>query len=206
MSKDVYVVNTSKSPYALLVPEALNNVKIRDTFWKPRLDLLVKSTLPTQYKFIEETGMLDNFRIASGKKGSYKGFFWFNDSDVYKWIEASAYAIVYQPSDELKKMIDNAIKEIINTQQEDGYINTFITINKMKRWKELAWDHELYYAGHLFQAAVTVKRALNRTDLYVSALKFADLLYDTFEAEENKLKLADGHPEVEMALVELYRE
>jgi len=207
MSKGVYVVDTSRSPYALLVPATLDNVKIRDTFWKPRLDLLVKNTLPSQYKFIEETGRLDNFRIASGKKkDNYKGFFWFNDSDVYKWIEASAYAIVYKPSDELKKMIDEVIKEVIDAQQEDGYINTFITINKMERWKELAWSHELYCAGHLFQAAVAVKRALNRTDLYASALKFADLINNTFGPEENKLKLADGHPEVEMALVELYRE
>ena len=207
MSKDIYVINTSKSPYAPLVPVALNNVKIRDTFWKPRLELLIKSTLPTQYKLIEETGRLDNFRVASGKKkGSYKGSFWFNDSDVYKWIEASAYAIVYQPSDELKEMIDKAIKEIIDAQQDDGYINTYVTINKMERWKDLAWSHELYCAGHLFQAAVAVKRALDRTDLYDSALKFADLLYDTFGMNENKLKLADGHPEVEMALVELYRE
>lgn len=202
----IHVVNVSRSSYAVIEPLPINRVRIEDAFWKPRLERLVRVTLPLQFAKIEETGRLENFRIASRKvKGVYKGL-WFNDSDVYKWIEASAYALVHFRSEELCKLVTTAVREIISAQEPDGYINTYITVNGLKRWVDLAWSHELYCAGHLFQAAVAIRRSLGDDDLYTASLKFADLLRDTFGWDEGKLKAADGHPEVEMALVELYRE
>ncbi|MEM3967226.1 MAG: glycoside hydrolase family 127 protein [Ignisphaera sp.] len=202
----IYVIDVSRSSYAIVEPLPIDRVIVDDSFWRPRLEKLVKITLPLQFLKIQETGRLENFRMASGRvKGEFKGL-WFNDSDVYKWIEASAYALAYRWSEELYKMVNTAIDEIISAQQPDGYINTYITVNGLKRWVDLAWSHELYCAGHLIQAAIAVRRSLKKNDLYVASLKFADLISDTFGWEEGKLKTSDGHPEIEMALVELYRE
>ncbi len=203
---DVYVVDVRKSPYAKLVPIPLNRIVVNDAFWRPRLIGLVEKTLPMQYDFLEKTGRIDNFRIAAGlKSGEYTGL-WFNDSDVYKWVEASSYALIHKWSDDLYKAVENVVDVISRAQERDGYLNTYIQLNKLERWANLAWSHELYCAGHLFQAAVAARRALGNETLFKVALKFADLLSNVFGFEENKLKTADGHPEVEMALVELFRE
>jgi DUF1680 family protein len=205
-NRDIYVIDVTRSRYAIVEPLPINRVKVNDNFWGPRLETLVRITLPLQFKKIEETERLENFRVASGRiSGRFKGL-WFNDSDVYKWIEASAYALAYIWNGELYSMVIKAKEDIIAAQQSDGYINTYITINGLERWRDLVWSHELYCAGHLFQAAIAVRRCLGIDDLYVASLKFADLLVNTFGWEEGKLKTSDGHPEIEMALIELYRE
>ena len=72
-------------------------VRLTDQFWAPRLRLNREVTLPTQYRLLEETGRLDNFRRAAGKiQVPFRGFF-FNDSDVYKWLEAVAWALAAAP-------------------------------------------------------------------------------------------------------------
>ncbi|MEM4895236.1 MAG: glycoside hydrolase family 127 protein, partial [Ignisphaera sp.] len=128
----IYVIDVSRSSYAIVEPLPIDRVIVDDSFWRPRLEKLVKITLPLQFLKIQETGRLENFRMASGRvKGEFKGL-WFNDSDVYKWIEASAYALAYRWSEELYKMVNTAIDEIISAQQPDGYINTYITVNGLK--------------------------------------------------------------------------
>jgi hypothetical protein len=62
------VVDTSRSPYARLKPVPLTAVTLSDDFWAPRLRLNREATLPSQYRLLEETGRIDNFRRAAGKK------------------------------------------------------------------------------------------------------------------------------------------
>uniref|UniRef100_A0A7J3Z794 Glycoside hydrolase family 127 protein n=1 Tax=Ignisphaera aggregans TaxID=334771 RepID=A0A7J3Z794_9CREN len=204
---DVHVVDVRRSPYARLVPVPLNKVVVKDQFWRPRILNLVSKTLLLQYEFLEKTGRLDNFRVASGKRvGSYVGGFWFNDSDVYKWAEASSYALIHVWSSELYEKLVSAIRDVAGAQEPDGYINTFVRLRGLGRWENLAWSHELYCGGHLIQAAIAARRALGDGTLFSVATRFANLLVETFGHGEGKLRTADGHPEVEMALVELYRE
>jgi DUF1680 family protein len=205
-SRDLFVINVRDSPYAKLMPLSLNNVVVKDSFWRPRIVNLIDKTLPLQYEFLEKTGRLDNFRVAAGKKsGGFTGL-WFNDSDVYKWVEATAYALVHRWSGDLYEKLANVIKDVADAQESDGYINTFIKLRGLKRWENLAWSHELYCGGHLIQAAIAARRSLNDTVLFSVAKKFGDLIVETFGYDENKLKTSDGHPEIEIALVELYRE
>src|SRR6188472_2225130 len=63
--------------------------------------------------------------------------------------------------------------------------------------------HELYCAGHLFQAAVAHYRATGETSLLDVARRFADNILETFG--EGKRAGTCGHPEIEMAMVELSR-
>ncbi|MCD6508564.1 glycoside hydrolase family 127 protein [Candidatus Poribacteria bacterium] len=176
-----------------------------DEFWAARLRQMREVTLPSQYELMEETGRIDNFRRASGKiKGEFKGIY-FNDSDVYKWIEGCAYSLAYERAPKIEEMADKVIDEIAAAQREDGYLNTFYTFEKgEERWSNLRDMHELYCAGHLFHAAVAYHRATGRRKLLDVAIRFADHIYETFGPD--KRPGTPGHPQIEMALVELYRE
>ncbi|MDW8003293.1 MAG: glycoside hydrolase family 127 protein [Thermofilaceae archaeon] len=199
------VVDSSRSAYAKLKPVPLDDVRLQDSFWAPRIQTLLKVTIPTQYRLLEETGRLDNFRRAAGKvSGPFRGLV-FNDSDVYKWIEAASYALAYEYDSHVERMVDQVAEEVAAAQDEDGYLNTYFTFEKRnERWKNLRDLHEMYCAGHLFQAAVARHRAQGKRDLLDVSLRFADHIYKVFGPEGREG--VDGHPEVEMALVELYRE
>jgi len=199
------VVDTTQSPNAKLRPVPISTVKMEDGFWEPRLKLMRDVTLPSQYDIIEETGRLDNFRRASGKiGGDFKGAY-FNDSDVYKWLEGVCLALAYRKDPNLESLADKAIAEIAAAQDEDGYLDTFFTFERKKeRWENLRDMHELYCAGHLFHAAVAHHRATGKKTLLNVAVRLADHLCSVFGPEGRPG--TPGHPEPEMALVELYRE
>jgi DUF1680 family protein len=200
-----YVVNTGNSRYARLKPVSLESLKLTDNFWAKKIEIMEKVTLPTQYEILEETHRIDNFRRASGKiSGEFVGFF-FNDSDVYKWIEAVSYLLAYKKNEALDKLLDSVIEEIRLAQDEDGYLNTYFTFErKQDRWTNLKDMHELYCAGHLIQSAIAHHRATGKTSLLNIAIKFADHIVRVFGPD--KREGTPGHPEIEMALVELYRE
>jgi len=61
------VVDTSRSPHACLWPVPLAAVTLADGFWAPRRRVNREVTLPSQYRLLEETGRIDNFRRAAGR-------------------------------------------------------------------------------------------------------------------------------------------
>ncbi len=199
------VVDTTKSPHARLRPIPINAIKLRDRFWQIRLVDLQEVTLPTQYELLEQTGRIDNFRRVAGKVGGEFRGLYFNDSDVYKWIEAAAWSLAVQYNAKVAELINRVISEIEAAQDEDGYLNTYFSLErKGQRWTNLRDMHELYCAGHLFQAALAHHRVTGDDRLLKVAIRFADLIDKVFGW--GKKEETDGHPEVEMALVELYRE
>ena len=200
----IFIVDTSSSPHARLRPVSMSNVKLTDSFWSPRLDILINVTLPTMYSLLEETGRIDNFRRVSGKvKNPFRGLL-YNDSDVYKWIEATAWALVSRHSEQLTKVLNDVVNIIAEAQLPDGYINTYFYDRLGERYRYLRQSHELYCAGHLMQAAIACKRSNACPRLYSTALRLADHIADVFN--DNGIVAVDGHPEIEIALVELYRE
>jgi len=198
------IVDTSKSPYARLYPVSIKDVHLEDDFWAPKLKIIREITIPSQYKLLEDTGRIFNFRRASGKeKGRYQGLF-FNDSDVYKWLEAAAFSYAYNPDQSLLHKTRKLIDEIAAAQDEDGYLNTYFTFEmRDERWKNLRDMHELYCAGHLIQAAIAFYRATGERKLLNVACRLADHIANIFGPD--KRLGVPGHPEIEMALVELYR-
>ncbi|WP_448522607.1 glycoside hydrolase family 127 protein [Pseudothermotoga sp.] len=204
---DTFLMRCEESPAALLKPVALENVRISGYLGR-YLERALKTTIPSQYELLESTGRIDNFRRASGKiSGEFKGYF-FNDSDVYKWVEGCSYALIYadlEQREKLKAMLDEVIKEIADAQSPDGYLNTYFTFEREKdRWTDLANMHELYCAGHLIQAAIAHHRVTKQKTLLNVAMRFADHINRTFGL--NKKRGTCGHPEIEMALVELFRQ
>ncbi len=200
------VVDTSGSRHARLRSLPLEAVSLADGFWEPRRRINREVTLPSQYRHLEDTGRLDNFRRASGKiGGEYQGIY-FNDSDVYKWLEAAAWTLAEGSEPELERMVESAITEIADAQRPDGYLNTYFTFERAhERWTDFDL-HEMYCAGHLIQAAVAHFRATGTRRLLDVAVRFANHICDRFGPEEQgKQPAIDGHEEIEMALVELFR-
>lgn len=202
--KDAGVISTGVSPHVRITPIPIHAVEMREGFWKPRMEANRKASLPALLKLLEENGVVDNFRLVSKRKTGVRRGPYFTDSDLYKWMEAAAWTLQSSSDPALHKLLDDVIDEVVAAQCEDGYLNTFFTGDLAEqRFRNLGDEHELYCAGHLFQAAVAHYRSTGQTKLLDAATRYADYLVRTFGPGKNEN--VDGHPEVEMALIELYR-
>lgn len=199
------IVNLGNSPFTRLVPTGVACVELSDGFWLPRIQQNSTVTIPAQLRQCEETGRINNFlRAAGNTEIPFVGIF-FNDSDVYKWVEAASFTFAYWPTPEREKELDQVIATIAGAQQPDGYLNTYFMFEKeSERFTNLKDMHEIYCAGHLFQAAIAHHRATGKRSLLDVACRLADHLDRQFGP--GKRVGTCGHEEAEMGLVELYRE
>jgi uncharacterized protein len=160
-------------------------------------------SLPQALRQMEAAGNLDNLRLAAaGAGGTYRGPA-FMDSDLYKTLEAISWELGNEPSDALAAFAAQATALLAKAQLPDGYLNSYVQVSGRPRYERLASSHELYCAGHLIQAAVAARRTFDGGALLRVATAFADHLVRTFLGGTGGL---DGHPIIETALVELYRE
>lgn len=187
-------------------------VSLSDHFWLPRIRINRDVTIPASFERCEQTGRLNNFIMAAEHKGKFCTKYPFDDTDIYKTIEGASYTLALYPDARLEKYIDSLITIIGNAQEPDGYLYTARTINPAavhpwsgkERWeKERELSHELYNAGHLYEAAVAHFMATKKRTLLNIALKNADLVCSVFG--NGKRSVAPGHEVVEMGLVKLYR-
>lgn len=192
---------------------SLKNIHITDAFWDKYIHLVKDVIIPYQWDIlndnmegVETSHCLENFRIAAGEKeGEYYGAV-FQDTDVAKWLEAVGFVLNWGRDEALEKLADETISLIGRAQQPDGYLNTYFTIKEPeKRWKNLTEGHELYTAGHMIEAAVAYYESTGKKEFLDIVSRFADLICDTFGAEEGKIHGYPGHQEIELALVKLYR-
>ena len=199
-----FLIDLSNSKYAHLRPAPIGAVTLTDTFWEPRRVLNRERTLPFQFEKLKDSGVLDNFRRAAGQSDlKFRGPV-FADSDLYKWLEAAATTLGTHPTPELEAMVNESIELIEGAQCENGYLDTaFMFERTEKRWVNLRDDHEMYCAGHFIQAAVAHFRATDSPRLLNVARRVADHIDGIFGPD--KRQGTGGHPEIEMALVELFR-
>jgi uncharacterized protein len=197
--------DTTESPAAAWRTLEGGGATIEGGLWARRQQINRDAALPHGYRMLEVAGNLENLRIAAGAStGRYQGPV-FMDSDVYKWIEAAAYEHARQPGDWLRSHMASAIDVVAAAQGDDGYVNSHYQVAEPgRRWTDFAQGHELYCAGHLFQAAVAHRRATGEERLLRIAVRFAEYLDATFGP--GKRVATPGHPEIEMGLTELYRE
>ena len=204
-------VRPTPSALAALRPLGTGNVHVSGGFWAERMRTNRERTIPRGFEQLEQAGNLANFRLAAGAHGRYRALgeeigviFPFLDTDVYKWLEAAAWELGRAPDPALARDADEAIALVVAAQRRDGYLNTFVQVVAPGReYQDLAWGHELYSVGHLIQAAVAWQRALGDDRLLGVAIRAADSV-DRELGPRGRLAI-DGHPEIEMALVELYR-
>jgi len=196
-----------------LRPAAAADVKIDDAFWGPRLETNRTRTIPALFRHAEETGRLDNFRIAGGRKtGRFRGRR-YDDSDVFKTMEAAAASLALHPDPGLEEHLEAIVDDVAAAQEADGYLYTARSVDPgapppgagPERWSFLEQSHELYNAGHLYEAAVAHFQATGRRGLLDAALRNAELVLATFGPAPRQHPGVPGHEEIEIGLVKLYR-
>lgn len=197
-------------PGRIRVPQ-FHRIHITDSLFGHYVDLVAEKMIPYQWDVLNGKGeyvrshCIDNFKITAGElSGEHKGVV-FGDTDAYKWLEAVAFCamngrIEYIP------VADKLIGLIGKAQQPDGYLNTYYTIvEPERRWENLREGHELYSAGHLFEAAAAYYQATGKKELLDIACRFADLLCQVFGPEKEQIKGCPGHQLIELALIKLYK-
>ena len=198
----IFLLSMPMINHANLMPVPWTEVVIDDQFWKPRLEINREVTLMHGFKMLKQHGYESNFkRAAAREKGGFEGFV-FQDSDVYKVLEAVAFSLASKPDEGLRNEFDRWVGLIESAQLDDGYVNTFFQLNGIeKRWTNLRDQHELYCAGHLIEAAVADYVGSGNTRLLTIAKKFANHIESRFGP--NKKPGYPGHPEIELALIKL---
>jgi DUF1680 family protein len=185
-------------------PVNFSKVIINDDFWKPKIDKVATKTLDACiYQTEVNTGRIRNFeKVARGKGEKHEGIF-YDDSDVYKAIEAMAYAIKLTGNKALEQKADEWIDKIAAAQQADGYLNTYYTLTGLdQRWTDMD-KHEDYCGGHMVEAAVAYFDATGKKKVLDVSKGWADHFDATFGP--GKRNWVTGHQELELALVKLYK-
>jgi len=200
------VVDTEHSKFAVLHPVPIQAVKLDpDSFWGKRRDITLKRSMATMFEELEKHGTMDNFRRLEGKSSAPRKGPVYTDSDLYKWMEAAAFFLSGEDHPELREKVDRMIEMLAAAQEPSGYLNTYyVDDRKEKRFTEMHRSHELYCLGHLLQAGVALQRATGNTKLLDIGRRYADYILATFGPD--KKPALTGHPELEMALIELSRQ
>lgn len=198
-------------------------IQITDPFWSEYRRIVKDVMIPYQWSVINDDVKIDierenanafkasekshavqNLKIAAGlAEGDFYGF-WFQDSDVYKWLEAVAYALRYAPDQKLQQTADNLLILISQAQEDDGYLDTFFQIRAPQlKFQHVSFSHELYCMGHYIEAGVAYYQTTGNQLALTIATKMADCIDAHFGPEANKLHGYPGHPELELALAKL---
>jgi len=194
----------AQTSFLQMEPVTFANVKITDSFWKPKIDKVATKTLAACiYQTETATARIRNFeKVARGKGEAHEGIF-YDDSDVFKALEAMAYSLKTHPNPPMEKKCDEWIEKIAAAQLPDGYLNTWYTLKGLdQRWTDMSM-HEDYNAGHMIEAAVAYFDATGKRKFLDVVIKWADYFDSLFGP--GKKDWVTGHEELELALVKLYK-
>ena len=199
-------------------------VTIADSFWLKYMQLVKEEMIPFQWDVLhdkrdiiieserddatiptEKSHVIENFRIAAGQKEGHHYGWLFQDSDLYKWIEAAANTLALEKDENLTAQIEETIDLLEAAQDDDGYLSTYYQIEAPQlKFRRLFESHELYCTGHLIEAAISYFQATGSERLLQVADKAIDCMEAHFGKPEVKIDGSDGHQEIELALVRLY--
>ncbi len=195
------ITRTDASAHARLRAVPIADVTLHEGLLQQRVAAARRYGIPRLLDRLEDRGAIANFLIGRpGHADLVRRGYWFSDSDVYKWAEAAAWALAGHEDASLGEQLDRVVGIMVASQKGDGYLNT--NFSGEQRLRDLGWSHELYCAGHLFQAAIACARSIGDERLLGAATRFADLIATRLAGRTD----TDTHPGIEMALVELARE
>lgn len=203
------VIDLSHSPFAKLKTVPVGAVVIQDGFWSQRRKTNLDSSIPSMHDELLFHGRMDNFLRLEGKSTAPQKGPVYSDSDIYKWAEAVGFVLQSGDQPELRKTTEAMIKDVVATQEPSGYLNTYYVGEK--RSLRMLYDtqttgHELYCIGHMLQGAIAYYRATGDRTLLDAGIRFVDgFLIPNYGPGKDQKAIVAGHPEIEMALVELYR-
>ena len=185
----------------MLEKVSFTEVTIDDDFWRPKIEINRHTSI--RHALQQAAQSIEYFDIAAGKsEAEHKGNM-ASDSDVYKIIQGAAYALHHAPDPDLEAMADSVIDRIVAAQQPDGYLFSYwIAHDLSQRWTDLERMHELYCAGHMFEAAAAYYQVTGKRKFLEAATRFADHIDSVFGP--GKRLDVPGHEEIELALYSLY--
>ncbi|MFH2069531.1 MAG: beta-L-arabinofuranosidase domain-containing protein [Candidatus Omnitrophota bacterium] len=186
----------------MMNPIKSSDVVITDRFWTPRIRTNREKTILYEYKQCKKTGRIDAYRLEPDTPSMTWKQLWMGDAA--KWIEAASYSLAAHPDAQLKRHVDEAVNSIVRGQKKDGYLHCR-PFAPEKRWTNLRDYHELYDSGHLMEAAVAYFQATGKCTLLKAMCRNADLISRVFGPGKEQKPGYCGHPEIELALVKLYR-
>jgi DUF1680 family protein len=195
------------------LPVPFTAVELQDGLWAARQRVVRERTVPFLHAQYEKNGLFEALdvdsppgplRIPFNNRPNTAVMYW--DSDIAKWIEMASYTLATHYDPALDARIDDLIERIAAAQRPGGYFNTyFIRREPAKRWTNLRDWHELYCAGHLIEAAVAHVQTTGKSRLLDVVRRYTDHIATLFGAGPNQRRGYCGHPEIELALVKLYR-
>jgi DUF1680 family protein len=207
--RDAGVIDLGNSPHAKLKPPPVRAVVIEDGFWSKRRKTNLVSSIPSMHDELIDHGRMDNFLRLDGKsKEPQKGPV-YSDSDIYKWTEAVGFQLQTGDQPELRQTTDAMIRDVVAIQEPGGYLNTYY--NDDRKPLRMQYDtqttgHELYCIGHMLQGAIAYYRATGDRTLLDAGIRFVDqFLMPSYGPGASQKGIVSGHPEIEMALIELAR-
>ena len=206
--KDQGIENLTKSPHAKLRDIPVHAVTIQSGFWARRREINVTKSIPTMHDLLEANGRMNNFRRLVGKSDAAQSGPVFSDSDVYKWTEAVGFALQSGDRPDLRATTEKIIDQVVAVQEPSGYLNTYYQDDR-KSLRMLTQTqttgHELYNIGHMLQGAIAYYRGTGDRKLLDAGIRFVnDFLLPNY-GPAPKQPIVSGHPEIELALIELYR-
>ncbi|GAB3194233.1 glycoside hydrolase family 127 protein [Nesterenkonia suensis] len=180
------------------------------SFWGRRQEINARATLSHCVEWLERLGWLESFdRVARGEPTGDRPGWQFSDSEVYKLLEAVAWEQARTGDPQMEELHRGLVARIAPAQDDDGYLSTaFGHPGLPPRYSDLSMGHELYTMGHLLQAAVARARSLPPEEVEADRLvRVARAAAEHICAEFGPAGRPGicGHPEVEVALVELSR-
>lgn len=197
--------------HAVCRPLNITDVAVTGGFWKRIVDQSRAVGLPAVLTEYENRNIVKNFidaaagrpRAKDENAGNYDEF-------LFKALEACNYYLGQPGTDALRKQYERIRDIVLAAQEPDGYLNTLATQTGTPHHSEET-HQELYAGGHLMEAGIAERRSTGKTVLFDAARRYIDCLIDGYGLDGHGLdrhwqawKWPD-HPNVEMALVELYR-
>jgi len=192
---------------AAMLPVDVQDVSIDDSFWAPRMDVIHHGMIPHSWNHVKSAiqelkvaGKLDTEMPPPEHRGRVK----WREANLHKMIETCSYILAQREDAKLDTKCDELIGIIKAAQQPDGFIHAWATNRKYDAWRALGSEHNGYVQGHLYEASVAHYRATGKKEYLDIAVKSADQAWRHFIEKKNKG--VPGHAEIELALIELYRE
>ncbi len=181
-----------------------SNVELKGGFLYEKHMLNENVTINAVYDRFYETGRMDALD-CKWQEGMDKKPHIFWDSDVAKWVEGAAYILKKKNDPELERKVEEIIDKIEKNQHDDGYFNVYFTVCEPGMRFTNRDRHELYCAGHLFEAACAYFEATGKDRFLKLMEKYVDCIYRIFIEEKSAVFETPGHEEIELALVRMYR-
>jgi DUF1680 family protein len=195
------------APRARVAAEPLeHSAEVSGGFWAQRQSVNATESIREGWAWLQKSGSLVNFASVAAGGGEYLGEH-NQDAETFKWVEAASFEVARTADPELRVWLDEAVTVILGAQEESGYLHTWHQLHPGGlRFDGI--DHggpdETYTGGHFIHAAVAHARATGERRMLDGALRLARHLDSAYFSRD--ADAISGHPGIEMALVELYRQ